>query len=71
MNGVKNAKAKTDGFRTWDEGDIAQFEARHPVGTKERLALALLLYTVQPGRRGADGTAGLDIPLPSSPAPTM
>lgn len=48
--GVKNAKAKSDGFRTWNEDDIAAFEARHPIGTKERLALALLLYTVQ--RRG-------------------
>lgn len=48
--GIKPTKAKTDGFRTWDEGDIAKFEARHPIGTKERLALALLLFTVQ--RRG-------------------
>ena len=48
--GIKPTKAKTDGFRTWNEGDIAAFEARHPIGTKERLALALLLYTVQ--RRG-------------------
>ena len=48
--GVKNAKAKSDGYRTWDEADISNFEARHPIGTKERLALALLLYTVQ--RRG-------------------
>jgi integrase len=48
--GVKNTKAKTDGFRTWDESDIAKFEVRHPIGSKERLALALLLYTVQ--RRG-------------------
>jgi integrase len=48
--GIKPAKAKTDGFRTWDESDIAAFEAKHAIGTKERLALALLLYTVQ--RRG-------------------
>lgn len=48
--GITPAKAKTDGFRTWDESDIAAFEAKHPIGTKERLALALLLYTVQ--RRG-------------------
>src|SRR6516165_1234627 len=27
--------------------EIAQFEAHHPIGTKPRLALALLLYTAQ------------------------
>jgi integrase len=35
------------GFRTWTEEDIAAFEARHPAGTRARLALALLLYTAQ------------------------
>lgn len=29
------------------EDEIAQFEAKHPVGSKARLALALLLYTAQ------------------------
>jgi integrase len=48
--GIKNLSGKTDGFRTWNEDDIAAFEARHPVGTRERLALALLLNTAQ--RRG-------------------
>ncbi len=43
-------KAKTTGFKTWGEEQIAAFEARHPVGTRARLALALLLYTAQ--RRG-------------------
>jgi hypothetical protein len=33
------AKSKT-GFRTWTEEEIAQFEGRHPIGTKPRLALA-------------------------------
>lgn len=45
--GVKRAKARSDGFRTWTEEDIARFEAKHPVGTRARLALALLLYTAQ------------------------
>jgi hypothetical protein len=36
---------KTQGFRTWTEEDIAAFEATHPIGTRARLALALLLYT--------------------------
>lgn len=34
-----------DGFRTWSVEDVARYEERHPVGTKARLALALLLYT--------------------------
>jgi integrase len=45
--GVKRVKSRTDGFHTWTEGEIAQFEATHPVGSKARLALALLLYTAQ------------------------
>lgn len=36
---------------TWSEADIATFEARWPVGTRARLALALLLYT---GQRRSD-----------------
>lgn len=41
--GVKLPRAKSDGIYTWTEAEIAQFEARHAPGTKERLALALLL----------------------------
>ncbi|MGE0743127.1 MAG: tyrosine-type recombinase/integrase [Hyphomonadaceae bacterium] len=48
--GVKPIRAKSDGFETWSEEDIAAFEQRWPTGTRERLALALLLYTGQ--RRG-------------------
>ena len=41
---VTRAKmAKTGGFYTWTEEDVAKFEARHPVGSKARLALALYL----------------------------
>lgn len=35
------------GFTPWTDAHIEQFEARWPVGSRERLALALLLYTVQ------------------------
>lgn len=35
----------TDGFHTWSIQEVAQFEERHPLGSKARLALALLLYT--------------------------
>jgi integrase len=39
------------GFHTWTEDEIRQFEERHPVGTKARLALALLVFT---GQRRSD-----------------
>lgn len=48
---VKRAKAKGDGLHTWTLEEIEQFEARHPIGTKARLALALLLYL---GQRRSD-----------------
>jgi integrase len=38
---------KSDGHHTWTDEEIAQFEAHHPIGSKPRLALALLLYTAQ------------------------
>jgi integrase len=34
-----------DGIRAWSEADAARYEARHPIGTKARLAFDLLLYT--------------------------
>ena len=37
----------TGGFHTWTESEIAQFIARWPVGTREYLALALMLNTAQ------------------------
>jgi integrase len=42
---VKRVKHVTEGFHTWSLEEIAKFEARWPVGTKPRLALALLLFT--------------------------
>jgi integrase len=48
--GVKKYRSRTDGFHLWSESEIAQFEARHPLGSRARLALALMLYTAQ--RRG-------------------
>lgn len=45
--GVKSAPIKTAGYRTWTEGDIAAFEAKHPIGSRARLALALLIFTAQ------------------------
>lgn len=43
-------RAKTEGFKSWSEEQIAAFEAHHLIGTRARLAFALLLYTAQ--RRG-------------------
>lgn len=44
---IKPLKRRTEGFLTWSEDDIAKFEARWALGTKERLAFDLLLYTAQ------------------------
>jgi site-specific recombinase XerD len=43
--GVTREKVKTTGYKTFSEDHIARFEATHPIGTKSRLAFALLLYT--------------------------
>jgi len=46
--GVKKIKPKRQGgFHRWFDAEIAQYEARHPIGTKARLAMALGLYTGQ------------------------
>ena len=45
--GVKLYKSRGEGFHTWSEDEIARFEARHEIGTRARLAFALLLYTAQ------------------------
>jgi integrase len=34
-----------DGIRAWTEHDALRYEARHPLGTRARLAFDLLLYT--------------------------
>ena len=41
------------GYHTWTPEEVRKFEARHPIGTKARLALALLLFT---GQRRSDIT---------------
>lgn len=47
---VKPLRVHSDGFHTWSESEITKFEARWPIGTRERLAFDLFLYTGQ--RRG-------------------
>ena len=44
-------RAPSDGFHAWTVAEVEQFEAHHPVGTKARLALDLLMYT---GARRSD-----------------
>ncbi|WP_285295228.1 tyrosine-type recombinase/integrase [Aureimonas altamirensis] len=47
-NPVKKArkvKYRSKGFRTWSEADIAAFREAWPVGTAQRLAMEVLLFT--------------------------
>lgn len=48
---AEKVRRRSDGHIPWSEADIAAFEARWPSGSRERLALALLLYT---GQRRSD-----------------
>lgn len=70
------------GFHSWDEDEIAQFRAYHPLGTKARLALEIFLWTWQRRGDGAEfgrqhirngkiaytqGKTGKEIWLPMAP----
>jgi integrase len=44
-DGVKNVKRPKGGFHPWTEDEIAAFESRWPIGTRERLALEIFLCT--------------------------
>jgi integrase len=46
-NSIKKYKSRGEGFHSWSEEEIAKFESRHAIGTRQRLAFALLLYTAQ------------------------
>ena len=48
---VKYLHNGSTGFHTWTMEEIAQFQAHHPIGSKARLAMTLLLYT---GQRRSD-----------------
>jgi integrase len=41
---VRRIRYATSGFHTWTVDEVQQFERRHPIGSKARLALALLLF---------------------------
>jgi integrase len=49
--GVKKFKTAGDGIHTWTEDEVAQFTARHPIGSRAHLALMLMLWT---GQRRSD-----------------
>jgi integrase len=42
---VRYVKNATEGHHSWTTEEVARFEERHPIGTKARLALALMLFT--------------------------
>src|SRR5215813_11165169 len=48
---VRAIRVKSEGFHSWSDAEIAQFEKHHSVGSRARLAFALLLYT---GQRRSD-----------------
>lgn len=48
---VKPLKYKEQSFHTWTREEFLQFETRHPLGSKGRLAMALMAYT---GMRRSD-----------------
>lgn len=49
FRGIKSYRMGS--YHTWTDAELAAFEKRWPLGTRERLAFALLLYT---GQRGGD-----------------
>ena len=44
--GIKPFKIKTQGWYSWTDNDINAFEKAHQSGSKERLAFAILFYTL-------------------------
>tara|TARA_R110002126_G_scaffold68704_1_gene173854 strand:- start:16330 stop:17445 length:1116 start_codon:yes stop_codon:yes gene_type:complete len=43
--GVKKFATTTDGFHTWDEGEIERFYQIHKIGTPAHMCMTLMLYT--------------------------
>ena len=42
---LEKVSAPSDGYHSWTIEEVEQYEARHPIGSKARLALALIMYT--------------------------
>jgi len=45
--GLRSPRMRSNGFYTWSESDISTFESKFQIGTRGRLALALMLFTAQ------------------------
>jgi integrase len=43
--GIQRPSPATDGHHTWTVAEVRRFQRRWPIGTRERLAMDLLLYT--------------------------
>ena len=41
---VPHTRYPSDGFHAWSIEEVRQYQARHSIGTKARLALSLLLF---------------------------
>lgn len=50
VKGVPFLKVEGEGFHAWTDEELDRYEAAYPLGTRERVAYAVLLYTGQ--RRG-------------------
>ena len=48
---IKAPKVKVKGFHAWSDEEVEKFEATYDLGTRDRLAFALMLYT---GQRRSD-----------------
>src|SRR5262245_48658084 len=55
--GIKGPKLSKDGWHTWEEPEIEQYDARHPIGTRARLARLGALHRAAILRPYQDGDA--------------
>jgi integrase len=44
VTGVEKLSNSSVGYYTWTECDVEKFEAHYPIGSRERLAMAIMLY---------------------------
>ena len=44
VHGVSKIRVKTDGFHTWSVKEVETYWTKHPIGTRARLAIDLLLF---------------------------
>lgn len=49
--GIARPKLSKHGWHTWTETEVEQFEAKHPIGTRARVAFAFAIHT---GQRSQD-----------------